>query len=146
LDVIGVLAQDFKLRCRNSVLGFLWSLLRVSDLLSESIVLRRGYEFMGRRIDSYSFFMRSLRRLVDKYEGEYVALVDASIVAHGRNGKEVYYRTRKAHPGSRILLAQVPVKEAMVLSLALDSHSLPCDWETVKYSRPHPCRTVASAT
>lgn len=63
---------------------------------------------MGRCIDPSGFFLRSLRRLVDKYEGEYVAMVDARVVAHGRNGKEVCDRARRAHPGSGILFAEVP--------------------------------------
>jgi hypothetical protein len=79
---------------------------------------------MDRRIDAYSFFMRSLRRLVDKYEGEYVAVVGARVVAHGRDGKDVYDRARRAHPEAKMLLAQVPVREAMVLWLAFASHSL----------------------
>jgi hypothetical protein len=77
---------------------------------------------MARR-DPYSFFLKSLRTLVEKYEGQYVAVVGAKVVAYGRDGKKVYDRARSTHPGSKILLAQVPGKEAMVLWLVLVSHS-----------------------
>ena len=77
---------------------------------------------MARR-DAYGFFLRSLRSLIEKYEGQYVAVVGAKVVAHGRDGKRVYDRARSTHPGSKILLAQVPAKEAMVLWLAPVSHS-----------------------
>jgi len=78
---------------------------------------------MKMRADSYVFFLRSLRRLMQEYEGEYVAVVGAKVVAHGRHGKEVYEQARRRHPHSRILLGQVPAKEAMVLWLASGSHS-----------------------
>lgn len=40
--------------------------------------------------DSYQFFVRSLRKLIVKYEGQYVAVVGTSIVAHGKDAKRVY--------------------------------------------------------
>ena len=78
---------------------------------------------MKMRADSYIFFLRSLRRLMEKYEGEYVAVVGARVVAHGRDGKEVYDQARRRHPQSRILLGQVPAREAMVLWVESASHS-----------------------
>jgi len=83
---------------------------------------REGDGSMARR-DPYSFFLRSLRRLIEKYEGQYVAVVGAEIVAHGPDGKKVYDLARSTHPRSKILLAQVPGREAMVLWLAPVSHS-----------------------
>lgn len=73
--------------------------------------------------DSYSFFLRSLRKLMEKYEGEYVAIVGGEIVAHGMDGKKVYDRARRVSPESKIFLGQVPMKEAMVLWLWFDSRS-----------------------
>jgi hypothetical protein len=60
---------------------------------------------------------------MEAYEGEYVAVVGAKVVAHGHHGKEVYDQARRRHPQSRILLCQVPAKEAMVLWVASGSHS-----------------------
>jgi len=73
---------------------------------------------MRPREGSYGFFQRSLSRLMEVYEGEYVAVVGARVVAHGRDGKKVYDQARHKYPKARILLGQVPVKEAMVLWLA----------------------------
>jgi hypothetical protein len=75
------------------------------------------------RTDPYGFFLRSLRSLIEKYEGQYVAVAGARVVAHGPDGRKVYDLARSTHPRSKILLAQVPAKEAMVLWLALVSLS-----------------------
>jgi len=60
---------------------------------------------------------------MEVYEGEYVAVVGAKVVAHGRDGKKVYDKACRKYPKRRILLGQVPVKEAMVLWLAFTSGS-----------------------
>ena len=73
---------------------------------------------MKKKEDSYQFFVRSLRRLMVRYEGQYVAIVGKSIVAHGKDAKRVYKVARERCPRDRILIGQVPVKEAMVLWLA----------------------------
>ena len=70
---------------------------------------------MTKRDDSYDFFIRSLRRLMSRYEGQYVAIVGRSVVAHGKDGKRVYDIAQKKFPKERVLIAQVPLKEAMVL-------------------------------
>ncbi len=50
-----------------------------------------------------------------RYEGQYVAVVGKSVVAHGGDAEKVYEKARKMHPQERILIGQVPVKEAMML-------------------------------
>jgi hypothetical protein len=70
---------------------------------------------LTKKEDSYEFFVRSLRRLMTRYEGQYVAIVGRSIVAHGSDAKLVYEMARQKHPRNRVLIGQVPVKEAMVL-------------------------------
>ncbi len=52
---------------------------------------------------------------MDRYEGQYVAIVGAAVAAHGRDANLVYEIAHKRHPNERILIAQVPVKEAMIL-------------------------------
>jgi hypothetical protein len=70
---------------------------------------------VAKSMDSYKFFLRSLQRLMDRYEGQYVAIVGGSVAAHGKDAQRVYERARRMHPGARILVGQVPVKEAMIL-------------------------------
>jgi hypothetical protein len=65
--------------------------------------------------DSYEFFLRSLRRLMVRYEGQYVAIVGNSIVAHGKDAKRVYETAKEKFPRERVLIGQVPVREGMVL-------------------------------
>jgi hypothetical protein len=68
----------------------------------------------GKR-DPYLVFLHSLRKLMDKYEGQYVAVVGGAVVAHGGDAEKVYEKACKTYPTERILIGQVPVKEAMVL-------------------------------
>ncbi len=76
-----------------------------------------------RKKDSYQFFVSSLRRLMDRFEGQYVAIVGRSVVAHGKDAEKVYERARRFHPADRILIGQVPAKEAMILWGACVFHS-----------------------
>jgi len=60
---------------------------------------------------------------MEEYEGEYVAIIGKKVIAHGRDGKKVFDKARKANPRSPIFLLQVPTEEAMILWAALVSHS-----------------------
>jgi len=60
---------------------------------------------------------------MDRYEGQYVAIVGAAVVAHGRDAKRVYEIARRKHPNRRVLIGQVPVKEPMILWAESVSHS-----------------------
>jgi hypothetical protein len=62
--------------------------------------------------------LKSLRRLMLRYEGQYVAIVGRSIVAHGKDAKRVYESAREKFPRERVLIGQVPMKGAMVLRSA----------------------------
>jgi hypothetical protein len=56
--------------------------------------------------DSYQFFAKSLPRLMTRYEGQCVAIVGKSVVAHGKDGKIVYEKAQKKFPDQRVLVAQ----------------------------------------
>jgi len=70
---------------------------------------------LAKKDESYSFFLRSLGRLMIRYEGQDVAIVGKSIVAHGKDAKKVYEIAHNKFPKKRVLIGQVPLKEAMVL-------------------------------
>lgn len=72
---------------------------------------------------SYTSFTRRLAFMVSRFEGQYVAMVDGRVVAHGRDAKQVYERAKRVNPKGRIFLGQVPTKQAIVLFLRKDSHS-----------------------
>lgn len=72
---------------------------------------------------SYSSFTRRLTVMVSKFEGQYVAMVDGRVLAHGRDAKQVYDRARRVVPKGRIFLGQVPTKQVTVLFLRRDSRS-----------------------
>lgn len=78
---------------------------------------------MASRKDPYQFFVRSLQKLMDRYEGQYVAIVGKSVVAHGKDAERVYEVARRIHPDERILIGQVPVREAMILWAVCVFHS-----------------------
>jgi hypothetical protein len=69
----------------------------------------RGLEG-GRDEGLVPFFVRSLRRLMDEYEGQYVAIVGGTVVAHGKDAEGVFESARRMHPEERILIGQVPVR------------------------------------
>jgi Family of unknown function (DUF5678) len=69
---------------------------------------------MTRKDDSYEFFVKSLRRLMVRYEGRYAAIVSGSVVAHGKDAKRVYEIARDKYPLRRVLIGQVPVKGVRV--------------------------------
>ncbi len=78
---------------------------------------------VSKKKDPYVFFVKSLRRLMDRYEGQYVAIVGSSVVAHGKDANRVYEKAHKMHPSERVLIGQVPVREAMVLWSVCAFHS-----------------------
>ncbi len=79
--------------------------------------------FLTRAKRSHGLLPYTFQELMDKYEGEYVAIVGKRIIAHGRDGKKVFDKAQKANPRSTIFLVQVPTEEAMILWIALVSDS-----------------------
>jgi len=61
--------------------------------------------------ENYEFYLGTN---VNKYIGEWVAIVDKKIVAHGKNVKEVMKEARLEFPKKRVLLVRVPDKETMI--------------------------------
>ena len=65
--------------------------------------------------DAFEYFRTNLVEITGSYEGEYVAIIEDSIVAHGRDAKKVYSAAKEKFPRKTIFLGQVPRKEAMIL-------------------------------
>src|SRR5438034_7045805 len=53
---------------------------------------------------SYTSFTARLAFMVSRFGGQYIAMVDGRVVAHGRDAKQVYDRARRVHPKGRIFL------------------------------------------
>ena len=53
--------------------------------------------------------------MIVKYEGEYVAIIEDKVIAHGKDARKVYLGAKKKFPKQVIFLGQVPRKEAMIL-------------------------------
>jgi len=51
---------------------------------------------------------------VSKYTGEWIAIVDRKIVAHGKKFKETYLKVKKKYPEKKPLFAKIPSKETMI--------------------------------
>ena len=60
---------------------------------------------------NYEFFMKTD---VSEYIGEWIAIIDSNIVAHGKNLKEVLNQAKQIYPGKRPLIAKIPDKETMI--------------------------------
>ena len=51
---------------------------------------------------------------VSKFSGEWIAVCEGRIVAHGKNVKEVAEEARSKSQGKKFLIARVPSEEAMI--------------------------------
>ncbi len=51
---------------------------------------------------------------ISEYSGEWIAVCDDKIVAHGHNLKEVVEQAKKNSAGKKFLLARVPSEETMI--------------------------------
>jgi len=60
---------------------------------------------------NYDYFIEAN---LEKYVGEWVAICDNNIVAHGKNAKNVFEEASKKCPGKKPLLSKVPAKAAMI--------------------------------
>ena len=49
---------------------------------------------------------------MDRYEGQYVAIVGRSFVACGNDAERVYEKACKTNPDGRILIGQVPIPKS----------------------------------
>lgn len=60
---------------------------------------------------NYNFFMKSN---VDHYAGQWIAICDQKIVAHGKDVKTVFKQAKEKCPKERPLLTRIPDKETMI--------------------------------
>ena len=60
---------------------------------------------------NYQFFMETN---VDRYIGEWVAICNQQIVAHGKDVKKVFKKAKAKCQKERPLLTRVPDKETMI--------------------------------
>ena len=65
--------------------------------------------------DPLEYFRTHLVDMVAEYEGEYVAIIEDDIIAHGNDAKKVYYAAKTKFPKKVVFLGQVPRKKAMIL-------------------------------
>jgi hypothetical protein len=65
--------------------------------------------------DALEYFRANLAEMIAKYEGEYVAIIENKIIAHGKDVKKVYQEAKSKFPKNIVFLGQVPRKEAPIL-------------------------------
>lgn len=65
--------------------------------------------------DAFEYFRTNLVAIMANYEGEYIAIIEDNIVAHGRDAKKVYSSAKEKFPLRTVFLGQVPRKGAMIL-------------------------------
>ncbi|MBU4445824.1 hypothetical protein KJ656_12195 [bacterium] len=65
--------------------------------------------------DALEYFRANLVNMIAKYEGEYVAIIEDKIIAHGKDVKKVYQEAKDKFPKKIVFLGQVPRKEALIL-------------------------------
>lgn len=62
--------------------------------------------------ENYAFYMATD---LSAYLGEWVAIVEKKVVAHGSSVKDVYGKAKRSFPGKVPFLACVPKPAAMIL-------------------------------
>lgn len=60
---------------------------------------------------NYQFYMK---KNVDDYIGQWVAICNKEIISHGKNPKKVFKEAKEKCPQKKILLVRVPNKETMI--------------------------------
>lgn len=60
---------------------------------------------------NYQFFMKTN---VEDYIGEWIAICNEKIVAHGRDVKKVFMKAKEKYPNERPMVTRVPDKETMI--------------------------------
>ena len=63
-------------------------------------------------MDNYAFYMSTN---LEKYVGEWIAVIDGNVIAHSNSAKEAYQAARKLYPGKTPFLTCVPKHAAMIL-------------------------------
>ena len=56
-----------------------------------------------------------VRADLNRYRGEYVAIVDEKVVTHGENAKEVWEKAKKRYPDKNPALAKIPRDDILIL-------------------------------
>lgn len=68
----------------------------------------------GKKLSNYDYFLK-----VDTspYKGEWVAIAQSKIVAHGKDAQTVYKQAKKKAPRAEVSLAKVPSEQVLILKL-----------------------------
>ncbi len=61
--------------------------------------------------NNYQFFMKAD---ISSYIGEWIAVCNQKIVAHGKDVKTVFNEAREKYPKQKPLITRVPEKETMI--------------------------------
>lgn len=61
---------------------------------------------------NYDYFVKTD---TSKYSGEWIALADRKVIAHGKDAQEVYAQAQKNAKGKDISLAKTPDQQMLVL-------------------------------
>lgn len=66
----------------------------------------------NKKLSNYEYFLK-----VDTspYKGEWVAISQSKIVAHGKDAQKVYKQAKKKTPKEDVSLAKVPSEQVLVL-------------------------------
>ncbi len=74
----------------------------------------------SKKLSNYDYFLK-----VDTspYKGEWVAITQSKVVAHGKDAQTVYKQAKKRNPTSEVSLAKVPSEQVLRVFANVNSHS-----------------------
>ena len=64
--------------------------------------------------ETMEFFMKED---FDDYIGEWIAIVDKKVVAHGKDARKIYQEAKKKYPNINPVLTMIPKKKTLILTL-----------------------------
>ena len=67
-----------------------------------------------KKSSNYEFFLHAD---TSAYKGEWIAISNKKIIAHGADAQKVFRLAKQKHPQLNISLAKIPEEQAMVLIL-----------------------------
>lgn len=65
---------------------------------------------------NYEYFIKTD---TSKYAGEWIAIAQKKIVAHGKDAQIVYQKAQKKAPRQQVSLAKIPQEQMLVLRICL---------------------------
>lgn len=70
----------------------------------------------AKRLSNYEFFIKTN---TSRYKGEWIAIVNEKVIAHGKDAEKVYKSAQRKIRSKDISLAKIPEEQMLILKISL---------------------------